>query len=826
MSEQVNKVLAHLRTQFERGRAILFTGAGFAASSRNIDGEFLPTGQSLAEKIWALCFPSVPFDASASLQDVYEAALAKDPKGLKELLTRKLTVDSQSIDDRIARYFSFPWHRIYTLNIDNLADAVSRRFTLPRPLVEISATNPSSPRPPRNALYTAIPVYYLNGNMADVPDNVTFAASHYAKRLAFPDHLYLELVADIVSRPVVFVGTTLDEPPLWQHVEIRKAKGSRDMREMRPRSYLVTPNLDRAREARLSEFNIMWIQMTAEDFSTEVLENLSDASEAGLELFKTAKGESGKAAHLPEVGELATEPHRQSEFLLGQEPIWADIQSDRAVERACDGHFWDTFKSMLTTSDRRRIILITGTAGSGKSTCLMRLALRAASQGHHVAWVDRDNELSPRGIVSAMKSDNPPSILAIDDADMFGGSLSPMLLDTVSLEKNPLAIVALRSAVVDRVIDPVVLNGVHIEELTVPHLTDGDIDALIDTLDRENRLGALKGKPREQQCAKFREYAGRQLLVAMFSATSGAKFQEKVPDEFFDLLANMQRVYAVVALATTFRYRVTRQEILLALNDSTNEALNSIDTLLRRHIVVEMPPMSGLIQARHRVIAEMVREELLKRGQIADSIFGLAFVAATYKHSGGPKGHRTRALLRSISNHDFLYKNLDRDRSQLLYQELESMLSDDSHYWLQRGSLEVEFGDLRLAENFLNQARGLSPNDLFIENEWAYLLFKKALENPRSTAAPEYVREATEIIESIIQDPRVSAYPFHVLGSQGLAWSRVGISGDDQKAGYLLMLRSVAEKGLSRYPNSKDLRQLRDDLQRAYLSLALSPPTS
>src|SRR5205807_9568157 len=112
------------------------------------------------------------------------------------------------------------------------------------------------------------------------------------------------------------------------------------IREMRPRSYLVTPHLDLAREARLSEFNIMWIPMTAEEFSAEVLEKLSAASEAGLKLFKTAQAELGRATHLPEVGELATEPNRQSEFLLGQEPIWADIQSNRAIERACDGHFW------------------------------------------------------------------------------------------------------------------------------------------------------------------------------------------------------------------------------------------------------------------------------------------------------------------------------------------------------------------------------------------------------------------------------------------------------------------------------------------------------
>jgi hypothetical protein len=587
---------------------------------------------------------------------------------------------------------------------------------------------------------------------------------------------------------------------------------------------LVTPKLDPARETRLEEFNITWLPMTAEEFSEQVLNKMQDVIDVGLQTFKSEViGSQSKVPRLAEVAELSTEPHRESEFLLGQEPIWADIQSGRAVERACDSQYWSLFKSLNGASDKKRIVLLTGTAGSGKSTCLMRLVLRAAAQGHRVGWIDRNNELSPRDISSAMSTDASPNILAIDDADVFGTSLASMLHDILSHDRNPLIILAIRSTVVDRVIDRVTLQGVTIEEESVPHLTDDDIDSLIDTLNRENRLGALKGKTRDEQRARFREYAGRQLLVAMFSATSGARFQEKIPEEFFQLSQNPQRVYAVVALATTFRYRMTRQEILIALDDSTNEALNSVDTLLRRHILVEMPPGSGYLQVRHRVIAEMVRDELHVRGQIADSIFGLAFVAASYRHGQLTKKHRTRALLRTLINHEFLYRHLDLHRSQMLYHELESLLSDDFHYWLQRGSLEVEYGDLRLAENFLNQARGLIDFDPFIENEWAYLLFKKALEQPRSVAAAEYVAEATKIIESISVNARAGPYPFHVLGSQGLSWSRVGIQSDEEKARYLKNLKITVEKGVARYPDNKHLRQIKDDLQRAYLSLALSP---
>ena len=821
MSE-IELVQTHLRNQFERGRPILFTGAGFSSSSKNLSGDNLPTGNSLAKILWSISFPSEPFDETSTLQDIYETALSKDPKTLKDTLTRQLTVDPTSVDEKIVRYFTFPWHRVYTLNVDNLPDAINRGFKLPRPLSAVALSNAFMGGSDNRGAYQALVVYYLNGLMTEGLDKVTFASTQYAKRLAFPEHLYMELVADIISRPVVFVGTRLDEPSLWQQVEIRKAKGSRDMREMRPRSYLVTPMLDRARAARLSEFNITWLQMTADEFSEKVLKDLGEAKDAGLKLFRNTREEFNRVPRLSEVAELATEPNRQSEFLLGQEPIWADIQSNRAIERGCDGKFVELYTKLLSAKDPR-ILLICGTAGSGKSTCLMRLVLKAAAQGSHVGWVDKDNELSPRDIIQAMKQDKGPSILAIDDADLFGTSLSPMLYDIVTDDRKPLVIIALRSGVVDRVIDAVVLRGIEVEEVNVPHLTDDDIESLLQVLDRENRLGALKGKSREEQCAKFREYAGRQLLVAMFSATSGDKFQEKVPKEFFDLPQNLQRVYAVICLSTTFRYPLTRQEILLALNDSTNEALNAIDTLLRRHIVVETPPGSVQIQARHRVIADMVKDELLKRGQIADAIFGLGFMAATHRHSDPSKRRKSRKLLTAITNHDFLYRSLSLDQSQLFYQNIEDLLADDSHYWLQRGSLEVEFGDTRRAENWLNQARGLAPGDIYIDNEWAYLLFKKALENPKSSSATEYVKEATATIEAIIQNPKAGPYPYHVLGSQGLAWSKVGIPSDEEKRQYINSLRMVVDNGVNRYPKNNELRKLKEDLMRAYLMLAISP---
>ena len=820
MSELEATIIPHLKTQFERCRAVLFIGAGFSATSKNIEGERIPLGQELAKKIWPLCFPSDEFEVSASLSDLYETALSKDPNGLKQLLLKCLTIQSDSIENWMIDYFSFPWHRIYTLNVDNLIDVIPQRSSLPRTLRGISATNLSAPLTQTEGNFGSLEFIGLNGTMADIPQNVTFSTSQYSRRIVFPDQFYQQLTADIVSRPIIFVGSNLNEPSLWQNIEIRKAKGARGAFEMRPRSYLVTPHLDRSRRARLSDFNISWIPMTAKEFSEQVLAKLSDAKKIGLTSLKSKKTESSTHWELPDVGDLATTPLCSSEFLLGQEPIWADIQSGRAVERASDNQFWGKFLSAFSEKPRG-VFIVSGTAGSGKSTTLMRLALRITESGQRVAWIDKRSRISHKQIISSIEKESPPNVLAMDDADFLGLGLSSLLQKLSTLPSNPLIIIALRSGVIDRYINPATLSGIPIHELSVPHLSDSDITSILDVLEKENRLGVLRGKRRDKQEEIFKGFSGRQLLVAMISATSGVKFEEKIPNEFFELPSDSQRVYAIIALATTFRHSLSRQDILIALNDSSNESLNALNLLLRRHIVTEIPQGSEKIQARHRVIAMLIRDALQIHGKLGDSVRGLAFMAATHATPGTRKNNRFLKLLIHVINHDFLFRNLGLELSQSIYQELEELLSWDHHYWLQRGSLEVESGDLRLAENFLGQARGLSPNNLLIETEWAYLLFRKALVNPRGAMAQDFVRDATDLAMSVTERAKSNPHPFHVLGSQGLAWSRSGISGRDPKEKYLNSLVAQVEIGTKRFPKNSDLKQLIIDLKKEYYSLAL-----
>jgi hypothetical protein len=248
------------------GEAALFTGAGFSAEAQDSSGRPLPDAKEMIAELWQLLFEGTSNDES-SLADLYDVALAEAPDALRNYLARRLRIGDAPLPTTFARWFSAPWCRIYTLNVDDLEIAVSRQFRLPRPLVSISALGPD-----RRSPSDGLEVVHLNGIAGDDPRQVTFSTMQYAARLCRPDREYERLVNDLTNRPFVFVGTTLDEVVLWKHVELeRQHNGGRAPRR---HSFLISPSLSRARHRLLERHRIHWLQATASEIAERVLAKL------------------------------------------------------------------------------------------------------------------------------------------------------------------------------------------------------------------------------------------------------------------------------------------------------------------------------------------------------------------------------------------------------------------------------------------------------------------------------------------------------------------------------------------------------------------------
>ncbi len=236
-----------LERSLRNGSAILFTGAGFSSLAANLTGQRLPVGSQLRDALWPIAFPNDPLDTSSTLGEVFDTAIRFSRPTTESLLRDRLTIDPSTLPQLYNGYFSLPWWRTYTLNIDDLMSAVQRYFHLPHDLRIVSAIKESVPPP------DILSAVHLNGLISDFP-NITFSPPQYGERAARPDDGYTTLLRDLRSHCTIFVGTQLDEPPLWQHIALRGEPPTG--RELRPKSFLVVPSLSRARATLLDRLNI------------------------------------------------------------------------------------------------------------------------------------------------------------------------------------------------------------------------------------------------------------------------------------------------------------------------------------------------------------------------------------------------------------------------------------------------------------------------------------------------------------------------------------------------------------------------------------------
>ena len=223
--------------------------------------------------------------------------------------------------------------------------------------------------------------------------------------------------------------------------------------------------------------------------------------------------------------------------------------------------------------------MVTGTAGSGKSTTVLRLATELHASGVDVRWLDSHTEMGIAAIHKHVTAE-APTVLVIDDVDEFNAASGPLMVELV--RKNPgLSVIAsARSTCAERFSLIRKPSEVDHRLIVVPPLGDSDIDDLLDALDRAGVLGRLKGKPHAEQRKAMAHRAGRQLLVGMIEATSGQRFDDKIDDECQQLEKGQATIYATVSIATRMRHWLAKDEILSAVGGKPVETLAELDACL------------------------------------------------------------------------------------------------------------------------------------------------------------------------------------------------------------------------------------------------------
>jgi len=507
---------------------------------------------------------------------------------------------------------------------------------------------------------------------------------------------------------------------------------------------------------------------------------------------------------------------------LGATPRWEDILQDFDAPRSLTDVLLDRIETIIESNQPVRVLAIIGSAGCGKSTILKRLGVRLA-RGGRLVFLTNSEEMPDEEVISRALSALPGrSVLLCDNAEIALNALAPVVDGLRHSPTAPVIVVAARSNELYR--RGVRLHNVtEIEEHRVRHLSRSEVVGIISVLEQNGLLGKLQGMTDGQRVHEFeaRERAGKQLLVAMREATKGAGFDTIIKDEFDALHEHgIKLLYLLIALATDAGYRLDRAQVLKASALSPAETLHALERSLR-DIVIPTGPRGDQLLLRHRVIADHVIRIAASRTIVAEAYKRLLPVLAG-EMTGRVHRSSVSGLFRALLNHSEVFERFESNvaEARAIFESVEVRLRRKAHFWLQYGLLELEYGNLEYAENYLLQAESLSPSSHYVVNSLGHLYLKKAVGAESQAEAWEYRRRGSDILERQM-DEDDSPYPFHIYCSQRLAWTRVWDVESARLRDELEHLREIARQGKERFPRNRMLRRLYDDVQRAYLGLAI-----
>jgi len=670
--------------------------------------------------------------AETDLQTIFEVALKakKGIRALRSLLASYMTV--KSMPDWYRFVSGQYWYRVYTTNIDNLVESIYKSPIIPVKLDVLVAEKDDYKE--HDQYLKSIQYIKLNGSFENDPRTYTFSTRQFARRSTDFDIWYDHFVRDYMTNVTVFIGSNLNEPIFWRHIELRDRR-RRGVAESRPRSFLICPNVPRAKQDTLADWNIVPVEAKTEDFfkwlNTEI--GVPESRRTVIEnsrpdlthIFRPeheglSEGKITKLEHLYKNFKLieAVSPspsHTTKSYLLGKAPEWQDFAHNLDAWRDINDKFIEKIESYATDVEDMNVVALLGSAGSGKSTILKRSALNLAAKGHLYYFTNSEELLNWEDFNVAVEEINKKLLIFMDDTEFALRWLARIVENGKDLAIKPTFIISSRTNRFERYAGNL-LKATDVKEIETPDLSDGDIHRIIDKLAEEDLLGTLRGKTPEQQFREFKIRARKQILVAMREATEGRDFDEIMKSEYAEIEPlEARHLYLCIALSSAEKFSIDIKQVVACSDEDASAAINYIGRNLKG-LVSKPYSDKELYEARHPIIADYIVEGIADRNHLKESYIRLLSVLAHDKGMSSTYGSKMNRLFRRLINHYVIYRRFhsEVELAREIYDSVTKFLNNDYHFWLQFGSMELEYGELDHAANYLAQAESLSPYDNFI----------------------------------------------------------------------------------------------------------------
>lgn len=775
------------------GRMLLVVVSGLSALSRNRFDEPLDEPSDLRDRLLAQLGhdPASPA-VKPPLTEVLKRA-ARNQR-FAAILDRVLVAEPGQIDRTAVTLLRAPWHRVYDFSGSNVLRLAAKELDPAAAdiIVVNSTVSPPTPNP------SALIVTAMNG-IAGVPKTPNeFGRSRDGRQ--DPRSLwYQRFATDILLYPAVFVVADTGDPLLDYVLENVDEGGE----QHQPR-YLVGPGDDDVRW-RLDGFGIKSFGTSIAEFAASRLGTNRQEVADGNRVLARQRANAKRGVGVKIVRHLieAAAPG-EKDFLRGYEPTWGVVK-DRFAARL---HHVDEVKRATRSGASSPIVILRGTAGSGKSTTLLRAAMEMSEQGQVVGWVDRAATHKITRIIEETNSLGLDAVV-IDDVDMFGQQCMHVL-QQLNNQGRCVVVASIRTTRLD-VVGAGKVNWVDQDD----QLTDKDLHELIKVLRQQGLLGELKElREAGQRVAKLRKICDRELLAAMVRVVTGEKFEDRIRREYRDLGPEAQIVYRIASVFCAVQHEESSiltadlVEVAEDLGIDKRGGLSLIRKLLAQRLLV--PHGQDRVRCRHRQVADRI--VMFLKSQEQDDLWRtwnslLWHFASRASRITDRNNPSRRTMVRLLSHTLAVDLRISAQRVREAYESVHGFLEDDFHYWLHRGSFEMERGDLDLAASYLDSARGCTDghDDYKVLTAWGAIALRRSKKNPGHLELREKAFQAHEHLWQVIRSRGgESPHTFVALIRDGYEWLLSATLAEEDRSRIVRSLSKCVDLASISCPNNPE----------------------
>lgn len=742
------------------GECVLFVGAGASLSSG------APNTELLAGHLASSLLNTQMSDAS--LIEVIEAADAiRGRRSVTKAIREKLEnlTPSQQLRDLV----SLDWISIYSVNFDDLIEKAAELIEKPLQVFR-SATNLDSPMLGRT------PLYMLHGSVRDPDDKkmgLVITNEDQFRAKAQRTALYRRLADDMQSHEIVYVGFSMGDVDFRSVIsDLREAIGPQT--EQLARGYKLSPDPPPFSKEIWDQRKISIIDSSLEEFvkALKVLRSGSGSIQPigigetpALPKFLATVSPDSVLGHqfdwafeFPQTERGVPDPET---FLDGGPASWATIEKRFDASRDVA----DRLTEAILVSDidepgspgksMTPFVLVSGPAGTGKSTLMKRIAWDLANTwGQAVAWARRPARMD-LGLIELLANRAGRRVyLFVDNAADVGDHLV-RIIKRCRTQGIPISFVLSDrinewdASTISNPLEPTY----HQRLMTISR---SEAERVIEVLRKANRLGYLANLSHDAAVERLLARSGNHLLVAMKEATENERFDRIVKDEYENIPSTLGRS-AYRYVCTLFQFGIPIRAGMLSrltgvrIADIPEKILVPTNRVILDNRTLGVQPV---YRARHEVIAQIV----FRMAHTSSEARANAIVDILEQLDTGYRDDDA-AFYRLISARWLEEIGLRVGEMNRVYEAAELIRPKDAPTVHQR-ALSLRGTDRSAARELLRVAQGYDSQNDHIRHSEIVLLVDEAWEQRQPESRDEMLDRAIEELERSRKLDRTNPAPY------------------------------------------------------------------